>query len=710
MISWTTLESFPLRVGISLPIQNPVNNESHETQLWEEISSTDEWIIESDHADFVYSWLSNRFAARSSARALPIGMPMSVAEVEVHTTKDGSYGYILFTPTYSFANSMKEMPRQVLMEYEEGFMKTGVEEAYTVRMIANDFWALTQQAWEFGPIGPIRRNLDGVVVHGISWDRSEFMAVIEEDEEVVPPPKILEERARGTVIRNLRSQGKLFQYWAWAQTPIEVGILVPNAGWLVEYWVTINLQPIPGDSDPQTYSREVQRLAFQRLREISDGIAQKMEEWEDDFRIITRYLYNNLRVWICPMKAFNAGVKRPLAEESCPKDKWISWTDIMAFSVPPIYEIENQTTFLFGPEARLQERYDDPEVQGGKIALIAVEQIRVQKPPNGLNRMQSTLLKQIAYNERVLEAEGEIAGINTEVPTFLSELSLDPEEKVYICVNGSVQMMRNEAAIAEQLWIQGDRRMIVANGISDGTAKTKDSAVLAAASAAVTWRPVQDAEGSRKGQRVIIYPKDLPQFEEVLRTGDPNVDNADGHPIVYEVILRESQTHEHPPIFLKEDSDHVLNDDLLSDKVQEWMAISQQVATGSNRRVLEDGIDVWNSSDEDDEKMKPDELTGMHTAEMDPKQGPQKLTQHQAAALRAAAKQSSVVPSEVSESECPPSASVFEDHDIKPAFDPQKTVNDAKKRLAVPRSPSAGNLATQKKGKSTTRSRAVVGP
>jgi hypothetical protein len=61
------------------------------------------------------------------------------------------------------------------------------------------------------------------------------------------------------------------------------------------------------------------------------------------------------------------------------------------------------------------------------------------------------------------------------------------------------------------------------------------------------------------------------------------------------------------------------------------MAISQQVATGSYRRVLEDGNDVWDSSDEDDEKMEPDTLTGMYTAEMDTKQGPQKLTQRQVA-------------------------------------------------------------------------------
>jgi hypothetical protein len=41
----------------------------------------------------------------------------------------------------------------------------------------------------------------------------------------------------------------------------------------------------------------------------------------------------------------------------------------------------------------LQERYDDPEVQGGKIALIAVNSITVQKPPNGLDRMSARKLK-----------------------------------------------------------------------------------------------------------------------------------------------------------------------------------------------------------------------------------------------------------------------------------------------------------------------------
>jgi hypothetical protein len=57
------------------------------------------------------------------------------------------------------------------------------------------------------------------------------------------------------------------------------------------------------------------------------------------------------------------------------------------------------------------------------------------------------------------------------------------------------------------------------------------------------------------------------------------------------------------------------------------MAKTKQVATGNRRRVLENGRDVENSDEEDDENMKPDELTGCYTAEMDPKAGPKVLTQ-----------------------------------------------------------------------------------
>jgi hypothetical protein len=67
------------------------------------------------------------------------------------------------------------------------------------------------------------------------------------------------------------------------------------------------------------------------------------------------------------------------------------------------------------------------------------------------------------------------------------------------------------------------------------------------------------------------------------------------------------------------------------------MNIAAQVATGNRKMVLENGPDVMNSDNDDPlEDVKPDEEKGMYTSEIDPKQGPKKLTQMQAAFQRAA--------------------------------------------------------------------------
>jgi hypothetical protein len=63
--------------------------------------------------------------------------------------------------------------------------------------------------------------------------------------------------------------------------------------------------------------------------------------------------------------------------------------------------------------------------------------------------MQSTFLKQVAYNRRVMEAEDQIAGINCDVSHFLSEMSFEPEDKVFICVNGSEKMKRQKKAVGD---------------------------------------------------------------------------------------------------------------------------------------------------------------------------------------------------------------------------------------------------------------------
>jgi hypothetical protein len=117
----------------------------------------------------------------------------------------------------------------------------------------------------------------------------------------------------------------------------------------------------------------------------------------------------------------------------------------MEFTFRPLSDdqIREEARIIFRPNHSLQERYADPEVQGGRIALIAFRHLRVQKPPNCLDHMNSRFLKQVAYNDRVIEAEKKIASINADVPDFLSGMTRDPAEEVIICVNGNEERRRS---------------------------------------------------------------------------------------------------------------------------------------------------------------------------------------------------------------------------------------------------------------------------
>jgi hypothetical protein len=465
MISWTTLESYPLRVGVSLPVLNPALEEGeemfHEAQLWEE--TEEQWIVTENHAAFVYDWLSQRFASRSSGRALPAGMPTSVDEVAVQTKKVGEFGYILFTPEASLAEAMKKMEVQVLIEYDDGYMRVGMGNAYTIRMLWEEYRSLTHETWEFGPSLPIRRTLDGTIVHEITWEWSELKALINEDAEVQHPPKIVEDRGRGTMIRNLANQGKLLQYWARTQSSIQVGIFLPaeldDRPWNIEYWMDLAIQPIP-DAQPEGYVAALGNLCFEKISEFSGATAQ----WFDgvnEYRVETGYAFNGVRFWLCPKSAYGTRIKRPMAEDPSPRSKWYLANGVMAFTSPLFEEVRDAPQRLFGQEAQFQEQYVDEEVQGGKIVLIAFKQMRAQKPPNCLDRMQSTFSKQVAYNQRILEAENQIAGINCDVPHFLEEMTAD--EPVFVCTNGCEEMKLDEQATACQLWVQGDRQMTASN-------------------------------------------------------------------------------------------------------------------------------------------------------------------------------------------------------------------------------------------------------
>jgi hypothetical protein len=143
-------------------------------------------------------------------------------------------------------------------------------------------------------------------------------------------------------------------------------------------------------------------------------------------------------------------------------------------------------------------------------AEFLLKQKRVQKPPNILDKMNSRYLKQVAYNDRIIEAEKEVAAINCEAAESLAEMTLDPAEQVIIRVNGSEEMKKGEEAVGGQLWTQGNRRMTAFNRVHEGLANTRESAILSAAVEAVTWTHASEIDGPRKGLRVVVCPNNCP--------------------------------------------------------------------------------------------------------------------------------------------------------------------------------------------------------
>jgi hypothetical protein len=337
------------------------------------IETDEPWIIAENHVEFVYTWLQNRLTIRSTQRMLPVGTPETIEEVTVSTRKDGKAGYILFTPKDMITNSIEESETKVLLEYDHRYMFEGIGNASAIRMLFDDFIALTQNQWELYPALGYRRPIDGTIVHKCTTDFREGQQILAEDATTVPPVKVLEERGRGTEIHSIQDQGRLLQYWAWSRMPFEVGVVFPTKGRVTEFWMWMRLQPELDDGDPLSYQRIIKGKLLERLRSQSPYVASQLLTVGEDFSVKMRYLFNGLRLWFVPNVSLAAGINRSLAEDPCPKDKWYSPTDLMAFSFPPIPDdqVKELPLSMFGPGSELQERYADPEVQGGRIALSA---------------------------------------------------------------------------------------------------------------------------------------------------------------------------------------------------------------------------------------------------------------------------------------------------------------------------------------------------
>jgi hypothetical protein len=81
LISWTTRKDYPTHIGISLEIQDPVGENTHKIQYWEETK----WLPFVSTAEELCNWFAEIIRGRSQTYSLPLGMPETFEGIEVHT-------------------------------------------------------------------------------------------------------------------------------------------------------------------------------------------------------------------------------------------------------------------------------------------------------------------------------------------------------------------------------------------------------------------------------------------------------------------------------------------------------------------------------------------------------------------------------------------------------------------------------------------------
>jgi ribonuclease HI len=268
LISWTTRKSYPLVVGIGLPVKYHVGDEFHEVQFWEEME--EDLVTEQDtQAAETYRWLLDRLASRSNVNQPPEGVPFSVNEVSVQTWKDGRYGYIMFTPNNSLALPPSTLENQVVIEFWGGYARLGMGNAYTVKMLADELSKATQGAWGVFPLKGIRRLVDGTIVHPTTADHDQFWAEAEDQQIREHPAKVTEDRGRGTLITNLADKGRLLQYWAHGLHRSFVADHVENGAFVNQHVIQCK-----GGESPDQQAHLVS-AAFSSPMKISEWVNEK---------------------------------------------------------------------------------------------------------------------------------------------------------------------------------------------------------------------------------------------------------------------------------------------------------------------------------------------------------------------------------------------------------------------------------------------------
>jgi hypothetical protein len=141
LIAWTTRKDYPTLVGISLPIRDWVGEDYNGIQFWEE--TTKPIPIMEYPAAGMFQWLSDRLRGRAEHGILISGMLEMLTGLSFKAYRNGQAGFVLTESLDSLAGNMTDMPSRVQIEYPYGHAKLGIGEAYTLRMLGQEFWALT---------------------------------------------------------------------------------------------------------------------------------------------------------------------------------------------------------------------------------------------------------------------------------------------------------------------------------------------------------------------------------------------------------------------------------------------------------------------------------------------------------------------------------------------------------------------------------------
>jgi hypothetical protein len=267
-------------------------------QFWEEMTES---IPTMEHpAAGMYQMLVTRFRERAFPPGrMPIGMPETLENMSVRAYRDGKAGYILFEPEDSLAEDLKAMPVRVKIEYDYGYAKFGMGDRYTLRMLAQEFWALTQNSWELYPGVSVSREIDGTIRRGTTTDAIRFNNSLSSDVMVDPPVRIQEDQGRGTAINSKEDQARLLQYWAWARQEIAAGVAFFIDNHTTEYWMNLVLDPLEEEDEGRAYAGALQQLCHWRLRQLSLQIAAACDAVQD-YSYKMRYQGNALKVWFIP--------------------------------------------------------------------------------------------------------------------------------------------------------------------------------------------------------------------------------------------------------------------------------------------------------------------------------------------------------------------------------------------------------------------------